>query len=77
MLRTTRGTGIGHTELALFLRGRLYEGLYYRCKGKGYATEVVTTEKLPLDGLEGVKDNLGEAQSQQDNDKETKGRGKS
>jgi hypothetical protein len=38
-------------------------------------TEVVTTaEKLLLDNLKGVKDNLGEAQSQQDNNKETKGR---
>ena len=61
-------------ELALFLRGRLYKGLYYRYKGKGYATEVVTTKKLPLDDLKGIKDNLGEAQSQEDNNKETKGR---
>ena len=37
--------------------------------------EVVTTaKKLPPDDLEGVKDNSGEAQSQQDNDKETRGR---
>ena len=61
-------------EPALFLRGRLYGGLYCGHKGKGYATEVVTTGKLPPDDLEGVKDNSGEAQSQQDNDKETKGR---
>ena len=51
-------------EPALFLRGRLYEGLYYGYKGEGYATEVVTTEKLPPDNLKGVKDDLGEAQSQ-------------
>ena len=37
--------------------------LYYRHKGKGYATEVVTTaKKLPLDDLEDVKDDLSEAQ---------------
>jgi hypothetical protein len=41
-------------EPALFLRGRLNKGLYYRRKGKGYATEVVTiAEKLPPDGFEG------------------------
>jgi hypothetical protein len=41
-------------EPALFLRGCLDEGLYYRRKGKGYATEVVTiTEKLLPDGFEG------------------------
>jgi hypothetical protein len=45
MSRITRGT-------ALFLRGGLNKGLYYGHKGKGYATEVVTTaEKLPLDGF--------------------------
>ena len=52
---------MGVQEPALFLRGRLYKGLYYRYKGKGYATEVVITEKLPLDGLKGVKDNSGKA----------------
>ena len=51
-------------EPALFLRGRLNEGLYYGRKSKGYATEVVTaTEKLLLDDLEDIKDNLGEAQN--------------
>jgi hypothetical protein len=41
-------------ESALFLRGGLNEGLYYGHKGKGYATEVVTTaEKLPPGGFEG------------------------
>jgi len=31
-------------------------------KGKGYVTEVVIiAEKLPLDDLEDIKDNLGEA----------------
>ena len=62
-------------ESALFLKGGLDEGPYRGHKGKGYAMEVVTTaEKLPPDDLEDVKDNLGEAQSQQDNDKETKSR---
>ena len=51
-------------ELALFLRGCLNEGLYYGRKSKGYVTEVViATEKLPLDDLEDIKDNLGEAQN--------------
>ena len=51
-------------EPALFLRDRLYEGLYCRRKGKGYAKEVVTTaEKLPPDDLEDVKDDLDDAQS--------------
>ena len=40
-------------ELALFLRDRLHEGLYCRRKGKGYATEVVSNEKLSPNGLEG------------------------
>ena len=40
-------------EPALFLRDRLYEGLYCRRKGKGYATEVVSNEKLSPNGLEG------------------------
>ena len=58
-----------------FSSGHLHEGLYYGREGKGYATEVVTTaEKLPPDDLEGVKDSSGEAQSQQDNNKETRGR---
>ena len=49
-------------ESALFLRDRLHEGLYCGRKGKRYAMEVVTTaEKLPLDNLEDIKDNLGEA----------------
>jgi hypothetical protein len=48
-------------EPALFLRGRLHEGLYYGYKGKRYTTEVVTTEKLPPDDLEGVKDNSDDA----------------
>jgi hypothetical protein len=61
-------------EPALFLKGRLHKGLYYGYKGKGYTMEVVTTEKLPPDDLKGVKDNSSEVQSQQDNDKETKGR---
>ena len=43
------------------LRGRLKEGLYYGHKGKGYAMEVViTAEKLLLDNLKDIKDNLGE-----------------
>jgi hypothetical protein len=59
-------------ESALFLRGSLDKGLYYGHKGKEHATEVVTTaEKLPL---EDIKDNSGEAQSQQDDDKETRSR---
>ena len=38
-------------------------------------TEVVTiAEKLPLDSFIDVKDSLGEAQNQWDNDEETKGR---
>ena len=62
-------------ELALFLRDRLHEGLYCGRKGKRYAMEVVTTaEKLPPDDLEDIKDNLGKAQSQQDNDEETRSR---
>ena len=51
-------------ESALFLRDRLHEGLYCGRKGKRYAMEVVTTaEKLPLDDLEDIKDNLGKAQN--------------
>ena len=49
-------------ESALFLRERLYKGLYYRRKGKRYITEVVTTaEKLLLDNLKDIKDNLDNA----------------
>ena len=41
-----------------------------RTQSKGYATEVVTiAEKLPPGNLKGVKDNLGKAQNQQDNNK--------
>ena len=58
-----------------FLEIVLTKGLYYGHKGKGYATEVVTiAKKLPLDNLEDIKDDLGKAQNQQDNDKETKSR---
>ena len=65
-------------ESALFLRDRLYEGPCCRRKGKRYATEVVMiAEKVPPDNLEDIKDNVGKAQSQQDNDKETKSRGQS
>ena len=62
-------------EPALFHRGRLNEGLHCGYKGKGYATEVVTTaKKLPSDDLEDIKDNLDGAQNQQDNDKGTESR---
>jgi hypothetical protein len=44
---------LGVQEPALFFRGCLDKGLYYRYKGKGYATEVVTTGKLLLDGFKG------------------------
>ena len=40
-------------EPALFLKDRLNEGLYCGHKDKGYATEVVTTKKLPPDGFKG------------------------
>ena len=53
LLRTIRGIGIRYIELALFLRGRLYKGLYCGYKGKGYITEVVITEKLLLDSFKG------------------------
>ena len=60
-------------ESVLFLRGRLNEGLYYGHKSKGYATEVVTaTEKLPPDDPKDIKDNSGEAQNQQDSDRDKK-----
>ena len=43
-----------------FLEIVLTKGLYYGCKGKGYATEVVIiAEKLLLDDLEDIKDSLG------------------
>jgi hypothetical protein len=49
-------------EPALFLRGRLNEGLYCRRKGKRYATEVVTTaEKLLPDGFEDIEDDSDDA----------------
>jgi hypothetical protein len=45
----------------LFLRDRLYKGLYYRYKGRRYAIEVVIiAKKLLLDNLKGIKGNLGE-----------------
>ena len=48
-------------ELALFLRDRLYKGLYYGLKGKRYAIEVViAAKKLLLGNLKDIKDNLGE-----------------
>jgi hypothetical protein len=48
-------------ELALFLRGYLYKGLYRGRKGKRYAIEVVIiAEKLLLDNLKDIKDSLGE-----------------
>ena len=60
-------------ESALFLRDCLHEGLYCGHKGKRYAMEVVATaEKLPLDDLEDIKDNSGEAQNQQDSDRDKK-----
>jgi hypothetical protein len=60
--RITKGTGIGRTGVSAFFRDRLHEGLYCGRKGKRYAMEVVTTaEKLSLDDLEDIKDNLGEA----------------
>ena len=40
-------------EPALFLRGRLHEGLYYGRNGKRYAMEVVSNEKLSPNGFEG------------------------
>jgi hypothetical protein len=53
-------------ESALFLRGGLNKGLYYGHKGKGYATEVVTTaEKLLLDNLKDVKDTRAYCQQQE------------
>ena len=59
----------------LFLRGRLYKGLYCGRKGKRYAMEVViTAEKLPPDDLKDIKDSSGEVQNQQNNDKETRSR---
>jgi hypothetical protein len=47
-------------ELALFLRGCLYKGLYYRYKGKGYVIEVVIiTKKLLLNGFKDIKNSVG------------------
>jgi hypothetical protein len=40
-------------EPAPFLRDCLNEGLYCGHKDKGYAIEVVITEKLPPDSFEG------------------------
>jgi len=74
MLRITKGIGIGRigtnaSPLVVLMKD------YYGHKGKGYATEVViTAKKLPPDGLKDVEDDLGEAQNQQDNNKETKSR---
>ena len=52
-------------ELVLFLRDRLYKGLYCGRKGKRYAIGVVTTaEKLPPDDLKDIKDDSDDAQSQ-------------
>ena len=60
-------------EPALFFRGSLNKGLYYGYKSKGYTTEVViVTKKLLPDDLEDIKDNLGEAQNQQDSDRDKK-----
>ena len=65
MLRVTREQEFDIQELALFLRDRLHEGLYCGREGKRYAMEVVTiAEKLPLDDLEDIKDDLGEARNQ-------------
>ena len=51
-------------ESALFLRGGLNKGLYYKYKGRGYIIEVVTTaEKLQRIALKDFEDNLGEARS--------------
>jgi len=67
-----RGTGIRRTGASAFPWRLSDEGLYCGHKAKGYATEVVIiAEKLPPDN---TKDDLGEAQDQQDNDKETKSR---
>ena len=75
MSRVIREQEFNVQESALFLRGRLNEGLYCGHKDKEYTTEVVAiAEKLPLDSFTGVKDSLGEAQNQRDNNKETKGR---
>ena len=61
MLRVIREQEFDVQELALFFRDRLYKGLYCGRKGKRYMMEVVIiAEKLPLDDLEDIKDNLGE-----------------
>ena len=62
-------------EPALFLRDCLYKGLYCRYKGKRYIMKVVIiAEKLLLDNLEDIKDDLDDVQSQQDKDKKTRSR---
>jgi len=59
MLRIIKGIGIRRTgtnasPLVVLIKD------YYGHKGKGYATEVVIiAEKLPPDGLEDIKDDLG------------------
>ena len=57
MSRVTREQEFDVQESALFLRGRLHEGLYCGRKGKRYAIEVITiAKKLPLDDLKNIKD---------------------
>ena len=51
--RVTREQEFDIQELALFLRDRLHKGLYCGRKGKRYATEVVSNEKLLPNGFEG------------------------
>ena len=48
-------------ESALFLRDCLHEGLYCGCKGKRYATKVVTTPRSCYWMV--LKDNSGEARA--------------
>ena len=60
-------------EPVLFLRSYLHKGLYCGHKGKRYTIEVViTAEKLLLNNLKDIKDSLGEAQNQQDSNKDKK-----
>ena len=55
------------------LRDCLYKGLYCGRKGKRYAIEVVIiAEKLLLNDLKDIKDNLGKMQNQQDSDRDKK-----